>query len=250
MFRHRFQKNEYSRVFYDISTVLTTRIVMGYLTFPFVLLEFNASVRLYLKLFTCLHLVALATIYVLPRFLRGESDPRRSLKSTTASAAAGHEITSEAAKTTANLSNGKDDEKKKNCDIKLSNGFGENGSARDNSEFEAPDFDQECNHRNEAPNSKASEHHLSQKIRNRIDSETRNIEEFIDKTVTGIVELKDDLMRVSDHETYANADNLRKRTGALNGDCKEAETFLRKEINMAVSQKNVLPAVLSNGHGE
>lgn len=95
----------------------------------------------------------------------------------------------------------------------------------------------------------STDQHLSKKIRERIDSETRNIEEFIDKTVTGIVELKDDLMRVNQSELYANGmagtsdnDGLRKRN--FSDGKNEVETFLRKEINNA----NVLPAVLSNGH--
>lgn len=104
---------------------------------------------------------------------------------------------------------------------------------------------------------KSADNHLSLKIRERIDSETRNIEEFIDKTVTGIVELKDDLMRVNDDEMYVNAakyemgnghaagtdDGLRRRnlTDLTNG--KEIEAFLRKEINSV----NVA-GVLSNGH--
>lgn len=106
---------------------------------------------------------------------------------------------------------------------------------------------------------KPIDNHLSMKIRERIDSETRNIEEFIDKTVTGIVELTDDLMRVNNDALYLNSNGmangtddggLRKRnlTDLTNG--KEIETFLRKEINSAVNQVNVLPAVLSNGHAD
>lgn len=96
--------------------------------------------------------------------------------------------------------------------------------------------------------------HLSKKIRERIDSETRNIEEFIDKTVTGIVELKDDLMRVNQDEMYATKldgvagtsdDGPRKRNLSGRNE-NEIETFLRKEI----SNGNVLPAVLSNGHAD
>lgn len=41
LFRHRFQHSEQSRGFYDILTVLTTRVFMGYFTFPFILLEFK-----------------------------------------------------------------------------------------------------------------------------------------------------------------------------------------------------------------
>lgn len=94
-----------------------------------------------------------------------------------------------------------------------------------------------------------SDQHLSLKIRERIDSETRLIEDKLvssfDKTVTGIVELKDDLMRVNDDEMYgavgmkmindddATGGGLRKRnlTDITNG--KEIETFLRKEMNNA-----------------
>lgn len=43
MFRHRFQNTRMTRMFYDILTCLTTRVVMGYATFPFVLLEFMVS---------------------------------------------------------------------------------------------------------------------------------------------------------------------------------------------------------------
>lgn len=94
-------------------------------------------------------------------------------------------------------------------------------------------------------NNNNNDRHLSKKIRERIDSETRLIEDKLvssfDKTVTGIVELKDDLMRVNQNEIYApagmklmnNDEGLRKRnlTEMTNG--KEIETFLRKEMNNA-----------------
>jgi len=44
--RPYFLANRYSKMFYDVMTFLTTRIVMGYMTFSFVLLEFLPSVRL------------------------------------------------------------------------------------------------------------------------------------------------------------------------------------------------------------
>lgn len=96
---------------------------------------------------------------------------------------------------------------------------------------------------------------LSYMIREKFDSETRNIENFIDKTVdktvTGIVELKDDFMNYgNDEQIYVNADGLRQR----NLDKKmENENFIKKEIealNNAVQQNNVIPAVLSNGHAK
>lgn len=67
MFRHRFQQTRMTRMLYDILTCLTTRVVMGYATFPFVLLEFMVSLLhiktilnlmlLLFKLFKLNHLV-------------------------------------------------------------------------------------------------------------------------------------------------------------------------------------------------
>lgn len=254
----------------------------------------------------CLHLVGVVTIYILPRFIRGESVKAKanSVHNKASTTELTTKITSNGCNGTSIDSNGLHDRKQKivqsndthnttddelidetqmdnqlQCDININdkkfdvvaqtklpmaNG---NGSAKLN----------ETNRLSDEPNDdyrhdyrKSTENHLSIKIRERIDSETRNIEELIDKTVgtvtTGIVELKDDLMRVNNDELYLNAvtttptsqangqngttidDGLRKRNLAdlTNG----KETFLRKEINNAVNQKNVLPAVLSNGHGE
>lgn len=104
--------------------------------------------------------------------------------------------------------------------------------------------------------------------------ELRNIEELFDKTVNGIVELKDDLMRMNGPEGYngqaTTPDGLRKRgnvngtdvDGTQNGiDVNETngnggggvDAFLKKEIdaiNAAVHQASVIPAVLSNGHAK
>lgn len=97
---------------------------------------------------------------------------------------------------------------------------------------------------------------LSYIIRDFYDSETRNIENFIDKTVdktvTGIVELKDDFMNYgNDEQKYTNADGMLRQR---NVDKKvDNENFIKKEIealNSAVQQNNVLPAVLSNGHAK
>lgn len=290
LFRHRFQHSEYSRISYDILTMLTTRVFMGYLTFPFVLLEFNPSVRLYLKVYMCLHLVGLITIYVLPRFIRGEpkSEPiQKSTAQTNGTVAPTekrhdnvvqkmvdkiatetlHENGGDAKKWT--LNNGPvivadaDDNTKNNCDIRINEKSDDTTNASTDTPSTGVPNHQPLHSSNETNqlnnnNSRCDENnHLSQKIRERIDSETRNIEDFIDKTVTGIVELKDDLMRVSGDELYANSpDGLRKRvnnSGANQnngcGDAKDVESFLRKEI-MAVNQVNVLPAVLSNGHGD
>lgn len=105
---------------------------------------------------------------------------------------------------------------------------------------------------------------LSSKIMEKIEAETKNIEDFIDKTVTetvtGIVEFKKDLMRECEIPN-----GLRKRTSlattvsdvvaGANGKpaADESAAFLKKEIeviNAVVQQANVLPAVLSNGHAK
>lgn len=62
MFRHRFQSTQVTRMFYDILTCITTRIVMGYATFPFVLLEFMVSLFKFMieinRLIRCLFLLS------------------------------------------------------------------------------------------------------------------------------------------------------------------------------------------------
>ncbi|XP_059620421.1 lysophospholipid acyltransferase 6 [Phlebotomus argentipes] len=79
LFRHRFQKSTFVRRFYDILTCFVTRFYMGYATFPFVILGFKASLTLYLKFYMCLHVIALVTIFVLPRFMRGERTARKAV---------------------------------------------------------------------------------------------------------------------------------------------------------------------------
>lgn len=225
----------------------------------------------------CLHVVCLITIYLLPRFIRGER-PKASTVSVTASNGVHHSVSS-VSETKANgaqanemnnhqsvkieqsdNNNSQDYEKiidnvpnKRNqCDTNVNtetrlgsdNGMNVDvrASAGDTLSADVSDYRREI----------STDNHLSLKIRERIDSETRNIEEFIDKTVTGIVELKDDLMRVNDDEMYSvtgsNDNTVRKRNlpDLTNG--KEIETFLRKEINNA--NVNVLPAVLSNSHAD
>lgn len=174
----------------------------------------------------CLHLVGLTTVYLLPLYLRGEKSTKHSSN--------GIE------KSTNNVDNVNDINDHNKCDIKLSN-----NKTTDQNQEESSN----SQNRNSLDEFSNENNHLSQKIRERINSETRNIEDFIDKTVTGMVELKDDLMRFNDNEMYANQDGLRKRAstdGHKEGN--DVDAFLRKEINMAVNQK--LPAVLSNGNGD
>lgn len=90
--------------------------------------------------------------------------------------------------------------------------------------------------------------------------EAANIEGLIDKTVTGIVELKDDLMKMNEPEVYSRGttEGLRKRnltgieleTGAAAVKGVEGvDAFLRKEID-AIKEANVIPTVLNNGHAK
>nr|CAD7578419.1 unnamed protein product [Timema californicum] len=63
---------------YDLATLLTTRVVMGYITFSFVLLGFWPSIRLYLHMYLSLHILGLLVIVLLPLL------PTRPLRAATA----------------------------------------------------------------------------------------------------------------------------------------------------------------------
>lgn len=80
--------------------------------------------------------------------------------------------------------------------------------------------------------------------------EAANIEGLIDKTVSGIVELKDDLMRMNEPEVYSGnaTEGLRKRN-VEDASSATSDMFLKKEID-AIKEANVIPAVLSNGHAK
>lgn len=86
--------------------------------------------------------------------------------------------------------------------------------------------------------------------------EAANIEGLIDKTVSGIVEFKDDLMRMNEPEVYGptSADSLRKRNIEIEGAKSNGESgvdaFLKKEIDAIKKEAVVIPAVLSNGHAK
>uniref|UniRef100_A0A336N1S6 CSON004828 protein n=1 Tax=Culicoides sonorensis TaxID=179676 RepID=A0A336N1S6_CULSO len=80
LFRHHFQSTQVSRTTYDFMTFLTTRIFMAYATFPFVLLEFQASLRVYLKLYMCLHIIAAVIVFLLPPSKRQQNLNSGSIK--------------------------------------------------------------------------------------------------------------------------------------------------------------------------
>ncbi|CAO1359362.1 unnamed protein product [Diamesa serratosioi] len=288
LFRHHFQQTELSRTFYDILTCLTTRVFIGYITFPFVLLGFMVSVRLYLKLFMCLHLVALFAVFVLPKLLHG--DKRSSISNISISTSTIQSTTTPANDTL------KSKEMLMNDNVvKTSTNDDDGNSSSSSSNFSSCSSSMSsssCNSMNDITKNcdkklkqtdtnyllkdlignkiKEESDNLSNLITQKI--ELRNIEELFDKTVNGIVELKDDLMRMNGPEGYngqaITPDGLRKR-GIVNGadvdgiDVHEThngggggggvDAFLKKEIdaiNAAVHQASVIPAVLSNGHAK
>lgn len=248
----------------------------------------------------CLHVVGLITIYVLPRFIRGERPQKCNAAVTTTtttptSNGIHNDLSASITRSNGVQSNGVNSHQKtkivqsnsahKNeqfidyvpnnsnqCDISLNtdnklNDDAANGNTSGldhTASTEIAAAEAACsnslsnNDTQDYRHQTSTDQHLSKKIRERIDSETRYIEEFIDKTVTGIVELKDDLMRVNQDDMYATKieygngiagtsdDGIRKRNLSDMTNGKEIETFLRKEINNA----NVLPAVLSNGHAD
>lgn len=71
--RPQFMATPAMKQMYDICCIIFTRIFMTYLTFPFMLLDFWTSLRIYWNMYFYLHLVGLATIFFLPRFL-GQSE--------------------------------------------------------------------------------------------------------------------------------------------------------------------------------
>lgn len=232
----------------------------------------------------CLHVVGLITIYVLPRFIRGErsqSTSKSKVSVSTSNGTTNGVSTASETKVNGAQTNGMNSHERvklvqstnnneqfidnvpinsKQCDTNVNTEIrldSENGvnMVKVDEKASACNVTATANDTNDYRREISTDNNLSMKIRERIDSETRNIEEFIDKTVTGIVELKDDLMRVNQEEMYSefgatasnnNDSGVRKRNlpDLTNG--KEIETFLRKEINNA----NVLPAVLSNSHAD
>ncbi|XP_055853573.1 lysophospholipid acyltransferase 6 [Episyrphus balteatus] len=269
MFRHRFQRTQFTRMFYDILTCVTTRIFMGYATFPFVLLECMVSVRLYLKLFMCLHIIAIATFVILPKLIRGDK-PSKIPSNITSIVDNGNTNQNHHQLTNNDLIQQKlsDALAATDSNAKLVDTSGDSSSSHIIAKKRfiiSPDRQISTT----VPTALAAisiahdqceMDNLSIKIKEKIDMETKNIEEFIDKTVnetvSGIVEFKNDLMRDSD-KIFISKDGIRKRIIGANdnnkGGSERVDAFLKKEIdaiNAVVQQANVLPVVLSNGHAK
>ncbi|XP_035785422.1 lysophospholipid acyltransferase 1-like isoform X2 [Anopheles albimanus] len=325
LFREPFQRTPATRTLYDVLTCLVTRVFMAYATFPFVLLEFRASLDMYLNVFMCLHLVALITVFVLSKFVpRGkgrEAGAERSRSKVTLVAAEDEQNAEKlllqsaaplAVASEAILSNG--DHRGTTAGPNTDPGSsqiryrGENGRRPERSLLsvttELPissSTSSSINHKKTDEQLSAEDNNNSssapapatvgigkspkptrERIKEKLEQETRNFEEFIDKTVTGFVELKDDLMRLNDsnmsglyiprkvngsamngggHGNASNGETGDILNGTANGTTatgtaattSTSGAFLKKEIdalNAAVQQANVLPAVLSNGHAK
>lgn len=67
--RPLFQGSREKQKFYDLITCLATRMAVAYMVFPFLLLDFHSSIRVYRHFGFVGHLLCLLAMYVLPRVL-------------------------------------------------------------------------------------------------------------------------------------------------------------------------------------
>ncbi|XP_003424410.1 lysophospholipid acyltransferase 1 isoform X2 [Nasonia vitripennis] len=88
--RPYFLTSKTKKVFYDALTLVTTRFVLAYITFSFILLEFRPSINLYLNMYLAPHLFGLSAILVLPMLPRTREAGGSKAKHEKASAAASH----------------------------------------------------------------------------------------------------------------------------------------------------------------
>lgn len=227
---------------------------------------------MYLKIFMCLHVIAALTVFVLPKLIRGigSSDKK---SSSTVTPKTFEELPKNGELVAA--------EETKKVVVTMRKQNSENSAEPD----ESSNSSSSCSSFNSSMNDVSDKKHqrktdtnyllkdLINKEVNKIKGETdnlsnllmekieaANIEGLIDKAVTGVVELKDDLMRMNEPEVYSGGatDGLRKRNLTENGleiaasgskGTDGVDAFLKKEID-AIKEANVIPAVLSNGHAK
>lgn len=233
--------------------------------------KLQPSLRMYLKVYMCLHLVALFANFVLPKFVHIEK------RSTSTSSNNHLNIT-----TTTSLSNSvhyDTNNRKINdvCDkIKITTAtttFINNKSTltdnyMDNNQHITNRFHRTNNQGNAYNNALSKPENNAEIFAKNLANKTRNIEDFFDKTVTGIVDFKDDLMKINalnhlypttettttNHKLHENCGNI--NASGIGGNIHSTtsvDQFIKKEIdalNAAVHQANMLPAVLSNGHAK
>ncbi|XP_018575439.1 lysophospholipid acyltransferase 1 [Anoplophora glabripennis] len=82
--RGYFMGSNESKLLYDILTFIVTHFVLAYVTFPFVLLEFWASIRLYNKMFWCIHIFAVTALIFVPKFVQKPTKAEYTQKSSIA----------------------------------------------------------------------------------------------------------------------------------------------------------------------
>lgn len=213
---------------------------------------------MYLKLFMCLHLIAALTVFVLPKLIRVSSSETKSSVILTTTEKLSCESSSK------NGYHSSVDEKKKDEVDETSN----SSSSCSSFSYSMTDVSDKKHQRKtdtnyllkdlinkEVNKIKGETDNLSNLLMEKI--EAANIEGLIDKAVTGVVELKDDLMRMNEPEVYSATDGLRKRNLTENGfelttngkGLEGVDAFLKKEID-AIKEANVIPVVLSNGHAK
>lgn len=227
---------------------------------------------MYLKLFMCLHIVAVLTIFVLPKLIRGNGDKRSSTANTPMTNKSDDSLSKPSC---SEIETPKNDEpqatkipaiRKQQSENDESSNSSSSYSSFNNSMNDISDKNQRKTDTNyllkdlinkEVNKIKGETDNLSNLLMEKI--EAANFEGLIDKTVSGIVELKDDLMRMNEPEVYSGGatDGLRKRnltgieldSGTMTKGPESVDNFLKKEID-AIKEANVIPAVLSNGHAK
>ncbi|VDM92380.1 unnamed protein product, partial [Litomosoides sigmodontis] len=71
--RWRFQRNQFLRRFYDLLTLIMTKIALSYAAYPFVMMHLGPGLYFYSRLYFCLHIIASLALFVLPRILPPQS---------------------------------------------------------------------------------------------------------------------------------------------------------------------------------
>lgn len=209
-----------------------------------------------MKLFMCLHIIAMLTIFVLPKFIK--SDGTISKKQSSGSSRIETPSTSKnptkieekmALIATTNNMNADDDSSQSMNGLKpIENSDGQHHIRTTDTNYLLKDLISK-----EVNKIKDETDNLSNMLKGKI--EAANIEGLFDKTVNGIVELKDDLMRMNEPEVYGptSVDNLRKRNnsesvkGSFSGES-SVDAFIKKEIDAIKKEAAVIPAVLSNAN--
>ncbi|KAL3276761.1 hypothetical protein HHI36_012128 [Cryptolaemus montrouzieri] len=64
--RHYFLKTNELKAFYDVLTLIITRLVLTYITFSFLILELEPSIQVYMSLYWCLHILGVALLFLAP----------------------------------------------------------------------------------------------------------------------------------------------------------------------------------------